>query len=319
MDTEKTFMLAGSKTEFNFVQLSDEERSFAKRHVEIIRHLQEIQQLYLMFKYCLNSIDCKYTLMSSGNIQVNGKNVSAEEDYIAINVLVNSLISAGRTLVEAMECYIRENYSETDTARMEFMDYLHSVYDSSFAYRFLIRMRDYSQHGHLPVNQNGEWFGFELHQILNKPHFKHNTKIRKQLEKSVHEVMDNYGDLPRLSLAMTLAEFTAYLLDVYNQFWKKVSQTINDSAKEFAALIERHPENINLIGGCEVPIFLYDVEDDGMAHVVFTTDDAKAMLASFQSEAESAANQYMTSWQQLKEGTRLVKVVNKSQNEIDTV
>lgn len=319
MDTEKTFMLAGSKTEFNFVQLSEEERSFAKRHVEITRHLQEIQQLYLMFQYCLNSIDCKYTLMSSGNIQVNGKNVSAEEDYIAINVLVNSLISAGRTLVEAMECYIRENYSETDTARMEFMDYLHSVYDSSFAYRFLIRMRDYSQHGHLPVNQNGEWFGFELHQILNKPHFKHNTKIKQQLVKSVHEVKDNYRDLPRLSLAMTVAEFTAYLLDVYSQFWKKVSQAIIVSAKEFTELIERHPENINFIGSCEVPIFLYDVEDDGMAHVVFTTDDAKVMLASFQSEAEMVANQYMTSWNRLKEGTLLVKLVNKSQIEIDAL
>ena len=130
---------------------------------------------------------------------------------------------------------------------------------------------------------------------------------------------EQYRDLPRLSLAMTVAEFTAYLLDVYSQFWKKVSQAIIVSAKEFTELIERHPENIDFIGSCEVPIFLYDVEDDGMAHVVFTTDDAKVMLASFQSEAEMAANQYMTSWNRLKEGTLLVKLVNKSQNEIDTV
>ena len=319
MDTEKVFMLHGQNTEFSFTQLSDDESSSAKRHVELMRHLQEIRQLYLMFQYCLDSIDSKYTLMSNGNLRIKGKNTSTEEDYIAINALTNSLISSGRTLVEAMECYVRENYSEADAARKEFMDHLHSIYDSSFSYRFLIRMRDYSQHGHLPVNQNGEWFGFDLYQVLNKPHFKHNGKIKQQLEKSVQEVRDVYGDLLRLSLAMTIAEFTAYLLDIYKQFWKNVFPSINDSAKAFSELIVRHPENVNVLGKGQAALFVYDVDDSGMAHVVFTNDDAEKMLSIFQSEAEAVANRYMTSWNQLKEGTLTYRVINESQIEIGTM
>lgn len=319
MDTERIFMLPGQNTEFSFTQLSDDESSFAKRHVELVRHLQEIRQLYLMFQYCLDSIDSKYTLMSNGNLRIKGKNTSTEEDYIAINALTNSLISSGRTLVEAMECYVCENYSEADAARKEFMDHLHSIYDSSFSYRFLIRMRDYSQHGHLPVNQNGEWFGFDLYQVLYKPHFKHNGKIKQQLEKSVQEVKDVYGDLPRLSLAMTVAEFTAYLLDIYKQFWQNVLPAIDDSAKAFSELIVCHPENVNVFGNGEAAIFVYDVDDNGMAHVVFTNDDAKKMLSIFQNEADAVANRYMTSWNQLKEGTLTFRVINKSQIEIGTI
>ena len=94
MDTEKVFMLHGQNTEFSFTQLSDDESSSAKRHVELMRHLQEIRQLYLMFQYCLDSIDRKYTLMSNGNLRIKGKNTSTEEDYeyllvVSMRVLIN--------------------------------------------------------------------------------------------------------------------------------------------------------------------------------------------------------------------------------------
>ena len=64
---------------------------------------------------------------------------------------------------------------------------------------------------------------------------------------------------------------------------------------------------------------MYDVDDNGMAHVVFTNDDAKKMLSIFQNEADAVANRYMTSWNQLKEGTLTFRVINKSQIEIGTI
>jgi hypothetical protein len=56
-----------------------------------------------------------------------------------------------------------------------------------------------------------------------------------------------------------------------------------------------------------------------MAHVVFTNDDAKKMLSIFQNEADAVANRYMASWNQLKEGTLIFRVVNKSHVEIGTM
>ena len=177
------------------------------------------------------SFDAKYLLMSDGKVLKNGEPAISEDDFIAINAMVNNLISAGRTLVESMECYISERHSEDDSDCKAYMDFYHITYDSSFPYRFLMRMRDYSQHGHLPVIRNEVWYGFDLYQVLNKPHFKHNGLIKQQLENAVKEVLEVYGDIPRLSLAMTLAEFTANLLAIYHQFWVSVEPKLLDSEK----------------------------------------------------------------------------------------
>lgn len=316
MDTEKTFMLHNQGPDLLFSALCPDELTIAKEHVEITRHLQEIHQLYLMFQYALDCIDSKYTLMSNGKVLKNNDPANTEADFIAINAMVNNLISAGRTLVESMECYVSENYPKDDSDRKEYMDFYHKTYDISFPYRFLIRMRDYSQHGHLPVNQDGEWYGFDLYQVLNKPHFKHNGLIKQQLDNAVKEVMDVYGDIPRLSLAMTLAEFTANLLAIYHQFWVSVEPMLLASEKKFKELIANHPENVNVVGEEKVSLFIYDVEIDGLAHMVFTDDDSSQMLSNFKTVAKAAADRYMNSWDQLKRGTLAVRVVDKKQIEI---
>ena len=319
MDTEKAFVLRDQNVEFSAAELSLDEVELAKNYVELTRHLQEIRHLYLMFQYCLDCIDSKYVLMSDGKILMNNEPAITEADFIAINAMVNNLISAGRTLVESMECYITENYQNDNFDRKGYMDFYHKTYDSSFPYRFLIRMRDYSQHGHLPVNQYDEWYGFDLYQVLNKPHFKHNALIKQQLENAVKEVIDIYGDIPRLSLTMTLAEFTAYLLSIYYQFWDSVEPAINVSEKKFKELITSHPENVNVVGDENVSLFIYDVDADGMAHMVFTDDDASQMISMFKTEAKEAADLYMNSWHQLKQGTVIFRILDKKQIEIDTL
>ena len=257
--------------------------------------------------------------MNNGKVLKNDEPANTEADFIAINAMVNNLISAGRTLVESMECYVSENFPKDNSDRKAYMDFYHKAYDSSFPYRFLIRMRDYSQHGHLPVNQDGEWYGFDLYQVLNKPHFKHNGLIKQQLENAVKEVIDIYGDIPRLSLAMTLAEFTAYLLAIYHQFWVSVEPAMIISEKKFKELIVNHPENVNVVGDENVSLFIYDVDDDGLAHIVFTDDDAAQMLSMFKTEANEVADRYMNSWHQLKQGTLIFRIVDKKQIEIDTL
>ena len=316
MDTEKTVTFR-DQIELSASELSPDEVELAKHHVEITRHLQEIQQLYLMFQYALDCIDSKYTLMSNGKVLKNNDPANTEADFIAINAMVNNLISAGRTLVESMECYVSENYPKDNSDRKAYMDFYHKAYDNSFPYRFLIRMRDYSQHGHLPVNQDAEWYGFDLYQVLSKPHFKHNGRIKQQLENVVKEVVDIYGDIPRLSLAMTLAEFTAYLLAIYHQFWVSVESEVIVSEKMFKELISNYPENVNAVEDGNVSLFIYDVDDDGVAHVVFTDDDASQMLSMFKAEAKEVADRYMNSWNQLKQGTLAFRIVDIKQIEID--
>lgn len=316
MDTEKTFMFHDQIEELSFAKLNPDELAVAQYHVEITRHLQEIHHLYLMFRYSLDCIGDQYVLMSNGKLLKNNEPAVSEDDFIAINSLVNNLISAGRTLVESMECYVTENLSEEDSGRKDYMKFYHETYDHSFPYRFLIRMRDYAQHGHLPVNQDGDWYGFDLYQVLNKPRYRHNGTIKQQLKNAVEEVKEVYGDMPRLSLAMTLAEFTAHLLSIYHHFWISVEKALVASETKFKELIANHPENVNIVCDGIVSLFVYDVDQDGMAHVVFSDDDISQMLSIFKTEAEEAENEYMNFWQQLREETLVLRVVGKKQIEI---
>jgi len=57
------------------------------------------------------------------------------------------------------------------------------------------------------------------------------------------------------------------------------------------------------VGEEKVSLFIYDVEKDGMAHMVFTDDDSSQMLSNFKTVAKAAANRHMNSWNQLKRGT----------------
>jgi len=75
------------------------------------------------------SFDAKYLLMSDGKVLKNGEPAISEDDFIAINAMVNNLISAGRTLVESMECYISERHSEDDSDCKAYMDFYHITYD----------------------------------------------------------------------------------------------------------------------------------------------------------------------------------------------
>ena len=118
---------------------------------------------------------------------------------------------------------------------------------------------------------------------------------------------------------MTLAEFTAYLLSIYNQFWISVEPALNASEKKFKEMITSHPENVYVAGDENVSLFIYDVDDAGMAHMVFTDDDASQMFSTFKTEAKEVSDRYMNSWHQLKQGTLIFRIVDKKQIEIDTL
>ena len=55
MDTEKKYYLNGQLNGITFYQLNDDELNTSQKFVEMTRHLQEINQLYSIFKF---NIEC---------------------------------------------------------------------------------------------------------------------------------------------------------------------------------------------------------------------------------------------------------------------
>lgn len=307
LDTEKMVLNHGEFDSISFENLAPHELKNIQNHVELTRHLQEIHSIYLMFQFNLDSFLNCYTLMNSGQVFRGGKPALLESDYISINAYVNNIISSGRTLTESMECYMKEHYSEGADARADYLNHYHSVYDNSFAYRLLIRLRDYSQHGHLPVTLEGDQYCINLYNVLNKPHFNHNPTIKGQIADAVNKIISIYRDTPTLSLTLTLAEFTAQLLSIYEKFWFCIQASLTASDIQFRKIVENHPENINSSNDDEPGFFVFELTK-GMAHAVYLGDDTDKMFQDNYKEAVAAHRKYAKSWKFLCEGIAIVNL-----------
>lgn len=296
MDTEKMFLTDNG---FNLIceELAEEDLKTARHFIEITRHMQEIRQLFLILKNDIDNLQKEYVLMNNGNVFREQKSANNEADYISVNSYIINIISAGRTLVESMECYIKNN-SDIGDAKQKYLDYYHNTYDSSFAYRLLIRLRDYSQHGHLPVSSTGNNYYFDLIQIANKPHYNHNKTLKKQMKSIIDEILEKYHNTPTISLTETLAEYVVKLLAIYKMFWYQTEKELTEACTKFQTVVSCYPDNIIKEQEGLDGLFIYDVVD-GNAHVVDPNDKPDEMVIRFKKEADDNFDEYAEAYKEV--------------------
>lgn len=114
MDTERMY-LADNSFALTAEELTPEDLESAKHFVETTRHLQEIHSLFSVFKFNIDVLQEEYVLMNSGKVFCDEKPANNAQDYIAINAYITNIISAGKTLADSMECYVKSN-SRIDSA-----------------------------------------------------------------------------------------------------------------------------------------------------------------------------------------------------------
>lgn len=296
VDTEKMFL---TEDGFSLVyeELSEKDLKIARHFIETTRHLQEIHLLFLIFKKDIDNLQKEYVLMNNGNVFREQQSANNESDYISVNSYIINIISAGRTLVEAMECYIKNNPDIGD-AKQKYLDFYHGTYDSSFAYRLLIRLRDYSQHGHLPVSSMGNNYFFDLIQIANKPHYNHNKTFEQQMKSVIDEILEKYHNTPTISLTETLAEYVVKLLAIYKMFWYQTEKKLTEACTKFQAVVSCYPDNIIKEQEGLNGLFIYDVVD-GNAHVVDPNDKPDEMVVRFKKEAEDNFDEYAEAYKEV--------------------
>ena len=306
MDSERLFLSEEPLENITFEELSTEDLNCVKHHVELVRHLQELHQLYEIVLFNLNIMRHNYVWRSSGEVLYKGTPAEGPEHFTAVNAMIINLIGSARSLTESMDCYMKENYSDSDSEAQAFFQFSHLTYDTCFAYRLLIRLRDFSQHGHPPVSQTGSCYSFDLHQIKGMPHFTHNKQIKSELEAAVKSIMEDFHGQPTLGVTMTVAEFSVALLKVYSHFLTCVEPHLKDSFLHFRETLERYPENI-LRGDMDTNNFFVFSIEDNLAHVVFPEDNAMKLLITYQSAAKEALDRFAADWDSLTEGTLLIK------------
>lgn len=278
--------------EFDLEQLtilewSPSDISIISTYVETTRYLQEIHQLFNVFQYNLRVLLSTYELNNSDSIKRNKPAFEDFDDRIEINALTISLISAGKTLVDALESCVGVICSESSSAK-DFSLFLSGIYDSSFSYRLLTRLRDFSQHGHIPVSITQEKFRFDIAQILATPHFRHNAALKGEMRTFSEELLLKVQSEANYVYTTAIAEFAVSIFKIYSKFYLYIEEAFNETVLDFRKILSDNPMALYHKDTRYNDCLFYLVDD--ILHVINTSQNSKEMFDNFKDMAEQTYN-----------------------------
>lgn len=207
----------------------------------IIRSLEEIHDLFELFCFNCNSFDKNYHIFSSSHLQLFNQ-PSSHENFITINNYLINIISYGKTLVDAMETITKEKELK-GSGVANYIDIVHQVYDTSFSYRLMYFLRNFSQHGHLPISYTDKTYCINLELILSTTHFNFKGKQKNELERITKEIIEQCNQNPTLNLTIQLAEYTSNILNLYEAFWCCISYYFISLSEKVTDLLHQYPNN----------------------------------------------------------------------------
>ena len=293
MDTRKTLLIKnieGFPDSIKLSGMSEENLKIIEGYVSFGEHLQNVHQLFKLLEFNLEQL-LHYCIMKYDDelIMIDGETV----DFYAINGLVINIVSSAKTLIEALEKFYATELGEERKDKFK-QDVLSKKYDEVFAYRFMIYMRNYAQHGHLPISRiyDEKRFCFDLMQILTTQHIKPNKAIKESMIKVHDEIIERFEDEPRVAVTYTIDSFTVTVYEIYYVFL----QTIEDDVKEIFSkqlyLLNTYPELIykgnNVLNGYVV----YQIGENNELHMYNPNECLLNAYNEYKEEAKSVYYKY---------------------------
>lgn len=113
-----------------------------------------------MLKFNIEQLEDKCTINS--NDEIFSEKTEKIVDSITINALTINIFSVGKNLIDYIESFCKVNIPDKYKDLKE--NILSKRYDGVFSYRLGLFLRNYSQHGHLPVSVHVGKCCFDLNQ-----------------------------------------------------------------------------------------------------------------------------------------------------------
>lgn len=293
MDTRKMLLINNVNDFPDTLQLSDvseENQKLLENYVSFGEHLQDVHQLFKLLGFNLNQL-FNYCIMKYDDrlVKMNGEVV----DFYDINGLFINIISSAKTLIEALESFYEIELGEE--RKNEFKrEVLSKKYDEVFSYRFLLYMRNYAQHGHLPISHihDEKRLCFDLAQILSTQHIKSNKAIKESMKKVHDEIIEKYGDEPKIAITYTLDSFTVVVYEIYYVFLQTMEDDVKKISDKQLQLIELHPELIyhgnNALNG----YVLYQTGESDILHAYNPKESLFQAYIEYKEEAKNVYEKY---------------------------
>lgn len=287
MRKDNRILLNGLK-DTNIISVPDltmHEKQIFISYIEITRHLIELNKLFHVFRCNLKNLLHHFTISTDDSIRRNVSSEITEEEYILINALTINFISSSKSLIESIETFTKKQLPEADFKTFK-KDYLSKIYDESFSYRFLLHMRNYSQHGHLPVNIHDQKVYFDLDEILTMPHFDLNKSLRNEIDDLRKDIYTHFGNLPHISFVFTVADFNLKTIQIYLGLLNSAKSMLKKVNNQVIELLISKPNLVCRDNNSSFKdLVFYDFDGD-FYHCFNSKDSSLEMFAGFKKEAK---------------------------------
>ncbi|MFR6601536.1 MAG: hypothetical protein ACLUQ0_03480 [Enterococcus italicus] len=264
--------------------IADSDRKIFSDYVELTRHIIELDKLFNVFRYNLTNLLNHFTIYTNDLLERLDENLTEDQYYYQINALTINLISSAKTLSESIETCMKNFLLKKEFNSFK-LRILSKPYDEHFSYRFLLHMRNYSQHGHLPVNIHQQRVYFDLDEILAMPHFDLNGQLKKELDVLRKDIYNQFRDSSRISYVYTVAKFNLVITEIYFNYLKEIKPILiklNDDKNEL--LLNTKFQLINSDGSSSDMLF-YEFDGENY-HCFNRKDNSISMYADIKREVK---------------------------------
>jgi len=218
-------------------------------------YLKNTYKQFVVFKYLqLNLKDYfefieKLTKVPTANIDYNI--VTNQSAVLEANKLILNVLTSFKFFLDNAETYLKRTFGKESQIVKDYVLLTNENYDSSFAYRFLSKMRNYSIHLGFPLealnldidfnNENPEksFCDFELKIDIDK------LKNEKSLFGSLHKELIEMDD--DIDLRPLITELSHYIMETQKFLNKKQRNEIEEAIYNIEKFVGNHKTDKNQI------------------------------------------------------------------------
>lgn len=286
MDTQKYFMvenLLDFPNEIEIPEIDEKIQLYLKRFVSFSETLQNVHQFFEVFLFNLEQMD--HFCIMYYNDEVIRKSDGKKVDFIEINALFINVISAGKTLIDKIDNFFKTEVDEIRAKEFK-NNYLSKKYDDIFSYRFLLFLRNFAQHGNLPISRQPDGkYCFDLIQILATIHMKVSDQIKKSMQNVAQEITEKYMHEPCVALTYTIDTYSLTVVELYYCFLKEIEKDCNDYYHTVQNILKENPQLIISKSNMLKDMVVFDYED-GILHFFSSHDNIKNTFIDYKNQAK---------------------------------
>ena len=207
------------------INISEADYLYCSDILDKFLKLSSAENLFRVVEFNYNELESKLNSYLTKNYQLN----FYEFDFLFVdmNRLILNLLSSIRTYLDHTETRLKRDYGDSSEEYLLFKEETSKAYDNSFEYRFLYKLRNYSQHCGLPAG-SAEITSFQDENLI----WRDKMNVFFSRDKLISQY-DGWGNLIKKDLLAMPENFDVLsLVDKMYDHLKSINEKIKKKIRE---------------------------------------------------------------------------------------